>query len=240
MPETLPYFYYKGINSLDEQLYIQSKNTYAGAARDVSFISVPGRDGDLMVDNKRFKNVDISYKVAALDGIYDIPEIAHRVKSWLSSDLGYYELIDSYNPDYYRLAAYVDAYDLKQELKYYGTSTVKFKCKPFRYRLDGKAPVILSVAGSMRNPEAFSSKPYIKITGSGNITLTVNTKPYEFKNVDGYIEIDSEMMNAYKGATSQNSKMVTHEFPELSAGDNSVSWTGTVTSVEIIPRWCCL
>ncbi len=240
MADTLPYFYYKEVKSLDENLYIQKKNTYAGAQRDVSFISVPGRDGDLIVDNKRFKNVDIFYKVAVLEGIYGVPEIAHRVKSWLCSEPGYFELIDSYNPDYYRLAAYADTFNLEQELKCWGTSTIKFNCKPYRYRLDGKQPIELSAASTIQNPEAFASKPYIKINGSGNISLSINGELYAFRDVDGYIEVDSETMNAYKGTTSQNSKMYTSTFPELKKGANSILWIGTVSSVEIIPRWRCL
>ncbi len=243
MAETLPYFYYKETKSLDEHLYIQKKNTYAGAQRDVTFLSVPGRDGDLIVDNNRFKNVDIYYKVAVLEGVFDVPEIAHRVKSWLSSEPGYFELIDSYDPNYYRLAAYADQIDLEQEMKCWGTATVKFKCKPYKYRLDGRHPITLSAAQmpkTVRNPENFASKPYIKITGSGIISLKINGKAFSFSDVDGYIEVDSETMNAYKGASPQNSKMISEDFPELLPGDNAIDYLGTVSSVEIIPRWRCL
>lgn len=240
MLEKLPYFQYKGVVSLNEQLIIQSKNTFAGAARDLTFTSVPGRSGDLIIDNKRYKNVTIKYKVAALEGIHDIREIAHRVKGWLASEVGYFELTDSYDPDYYRLAAYADAYNLEQELPCLGYSTIQFNCKPHKYRIDGKRPVILQVAANVRNPEFFTAKPYIKITGSGNITLSINNNSYVFKDVSEYIEIDSEIMNAFKGSILQNSKMFTPTFPELVKGDNYISWTGTVTSVEIVPRWCCL
>ena len=58
--------------------------------------------------------------------------------------------------------------------------------------------------------------------------------------MDGYIEIDSEIMNAYKGETLQNSKMVTSDFPKLAAGENKINWLGNVTKVEIMPRWCRL
>ena len=240
MLDKLPYFVYNGVRSLDEQLIIQKKNTYAGAARDLTFTSVPGRSGDLLIDNKRYQNVTIKYTVAALEGIHEIPEIAHRVKGWLSSEVGYLELTDSYDPNYYRLAAYADAYDLEQELPCLGKSTIQFNCKPFKYLFEGKHPIKLTESQTIRNPEYFPSKPYIKITGSGDITLTINGKAFVFKNVDGYIEVDSETMNAYKGSTSQNAKMFTPTFPELSKGNNVISWTGTVSGVEIIPRWCCL
>ena len=162
------------------------------------------------------------------------------MKGWLSSEVGYMELIDAYDPNYYRLAAYADAYNLEQELPCLGKSTIQFNCKPFKYLIEGRRVITLTAASSLHNPEFFSSKPYIKITGSGNITLSVNNNNFVFKNVDEYIEIDSEIMNAYKGTTSQNSKMFTPTFPEFKKGDNSISWTGSVTKVEIIPRWCCL
>lgn len=60
------------------------------------------------------------------------------------------------------------------------------------------------------------------------------------KDVNEYIEIDGEIMNAYKGDLLQNSKMVTELFPKLTAGANNISWAGNVTKVEIIPRWCRL
>ena len=240
MLEKLPYFEFNGTNSLAEQLIIQSKNTFAGAARDLSFTSVPGRSGDLIIDNKRYKNVTIKYKVAALEGVHDIREIAHRVKGWLSSEAGYFELTDSYDPDYFRLAAYADAYNLEQDLPCLGYSTIQFNCKPFKYRLDGKRPVLLGAAAHLQNPEFFTAKPYIKITGSGNITLSINSNSYVFKNVSEYIEVDSEIMDAFKGSVNENAKMFTPTFPELVRGDNYISWTGTVTSVEIVPRWCCL
>lgn len=240
MLDTLPHFTYNGVNSLDEQLIIRSKNTYAGARRDVTFVSVPGRDGDLMIDNKRYNNVIIKYTVAALEGTFDIPRTAHRVKNWLCSGQGYFELTDSYDPDYYRLAAYVEAFDLEQELPCLGKSTIQFNCKPFKYLYEGRYPIILTDPQTIRNPEYFPSKPYIKITGSGNIVLSVNSQTFMFKDVDGYIEIDSEIMDVYKGSSSQNSKMFSSTFPVLSKGNNEISWRGSVSQVEIIPRWCCL
>lgn len=52
--------------------------------------------------------------------------------------------------------------------------------------------------------------------------------------------LDSENMNAYKGDTLQNNKMLVGAFPKLAAGDNNISWAGNVTKIEIVPRWCKL
>ena len=55
-----PYFIYKEHSSLEYGLYITEKGSYYGASRDVSFMSVPGRDGDLMTDNGHYNNIVIT------------------------------------------------------------------------------------------------------------------------------------------------------------------------------------
>lgn len=240
MITTLPYFKFNGIKSLDERLLITHKNTYKGAARDLTFQSIPGRSGDLLIDNRRYKNVKITYDVTALGDKREIPEIARRVKNWLLSEVGYFKLFDTYDPKYFRVAAYQDEFDLEQELPEVGSSSISFNCKPLRYSREGQKSIILSSAATVRNPERFTASPYIKITGSGDITLSVNENAFVFKDIEDYIEIDSEIMQAFRGDQSENVKMYTPTFPAFVKGKNDVSWSGSVTSVEIIPRWCCL
>lgn len=236
----LHFFKFNGVVSIDEQLIITNKDTYKGASRDLTFTEIPGRSGDLITDNRRYKNAKITYEVAALEGIHTIPEIAHRVKGWLLSEVGYFPLYDSYDPNYFRLASYSDEFDLEQELPALGSSSISFNCKPFRYSIEGQRAIILTTAQTVRNPEFFPASPYIKITGEGDITLSINADSFVFSGVDGYIEVDSEGMRAYKGARNENGKMYTPTFPKLYKGDNAISWSGSVQSVEIIPRWCCL
>lgn len=47
-------------------------------------------------------------------------------------------------------------------------------------------------------------------------------------------------MNAYKGTVAKNNKMTGAGFPTLAPGKNVIAWTGNVTRLEIVPRWCCL
>ena len=240
MIAALPYFKFNGVKSLDERLLIKKKSTYKGAARDLTFQSIPGRSGDLLIDNRRYKNVKITYDVTALGDMRDIPEIARRVKNWLLSEVGYFKLYDTYDPKYFRMAAYSEEFDLDQELPAVGSSSIVFNCKPFRYSREGQKSIVLSAAATVRNPERFPASPYIKITGSGDITLTVNENDFVFKDVADYIEIDSEIMQAFKGDQSENAKMYTPTYPIFTKGNNAVSWSGSVSNVEIIPRWCCL
>ena len=79
--------------------------------------------------------------------------------------------------------------------------------------------------------------PYIKITGSGDVRLTVNGHAYDIHDIDGYIELDGDLAAAYKGGELQNGKIAFSSFPTLDTGDNQITVDGNVTAVEIIPRW---
>lgn len=236
----LPYFEFNGTRSLDQKIIVTKKSIYKGGARDVTFTSVPGRSGDLLTDNRRHKNVKISYDIAVLNDAYRIPKIAHDIKGWLLSEVGYFKLSDSYDPDYFRLAAYTDEFDLDQELPSIGNSSIVFNCKPFRYSKRGQHSISLENESSVRNPEVFPALPYIKIIGEGDITLRINGDSFVFRGVEEYIEIDSEEMRTFKGTENANAKMYTPTYPTLYKGNNTVSWTGAVTSVQMRPRWCCL
>lgn len=238
MKETFPYLMFNGESSLDLFLYVLSKGSFKGAERDISFVSVPGRSGDLVLDNGRYKNVNIPYKMNILDtSPYGWDKLTHLIKGWLLASPGYHELWDSYDPDYYRLASYTGEANIEQQLKQVGSLNLTFNCKPYKYSLEGKKPVVLTAFDTLNNPEFYNSKPYIKITGSGTITLSINSHSFFFSDVDGYIEIDSETMNCFKDSTLQNSKMSSTVFPELEPGRNYITWTGLVDAVEIIPRW---
>jgi len=234
------WFNYKGVSSLDNGIIIKSKQTHNGAGRDVTYQSIPGRSGDLIIDNNRFLNVLVSYTVEILENeAYSLPELTRKIKGWLLSDVGYFRLYDSYDSKYFRLAACTDELDISEDVYGIGNCTIAFNCKPFKYAFDGQNNIKLTESGTITNPEQYPSRPYIKITGNGDITLSINNDSFVFSDVDEFIEIDSEIMNAFKGAIPQNNKMRTPFFPSLEPGENNISWTGNVAGVEIIPRWCC-
>lgn len=239
--ETLPFLNFKSRSSLEFALLITEKGSYKGASRDISYTSVPGRNGDLITDNGRYKNINISYKLTLLNNTeLSFTELAHKIKAWLLVEPGYFPLWDSYDENYYRLASYSEEVDIAQELRELGSLSLKFNCKPFKYSFEGQQPVELTAEGKLHNSEAFASAPYIKITGSGTVTLFINNDSFVFTDIDEYIEIDSEIMNAHKGTEPQNNKMSGTSFPTLQPGDNAISWVGAVEKIEIIPRWCCL
>ncbi len=239
--EKLPFLMFREHSSLELALLIAEKGSYKGASRDITYTSVPGRNGDLLTDNGRYKNINIPYKLSLLNNTeHTFTELTHKIKGWLLSESGYFRLWDSYDNKYFRLASYSDEVNIEQDLRETGTISLTFNCKPFKYSFEGQNAIVFTAAGSLYNAEFFPSLPYIKITGSGTVTLFINNTSFTFTDIDGYIEIDSEIMNAYKGTVAQNNKMTGSGFPSLAPGNNSISWVGNASSIEIVPRWCCL
>lgn len=241
--ETMPYLIFKDKSSLDFGLFITEKGSYKGAQRDITYTSVAGRSGDLITDNGRYKNIKVPYKLSLLNTTErEFSDIAHQIKGWLLAEQGYFKLWDSYDKNYYRLASYSEEVDIEQELRALGSLSVSFNCKPFKYSFEGQKIITLTAAGSIYNAEFYPSKPYIKVVGSGTITLTINNTSFTLTSVNEYIELDFETLNAYKGTTAQNGKVSGADMSTFSfiPGYNSISWVGSVTRFEIVPRWCSL
>lgn len=231
------YFSFSGICSLDIGLRVDGKSVYGGPERMMTPVSVPGRNGDLYIDDGKYSNIDISYSVSV---VRNIPDGMTKLKSWLYAQKGYCELKDTYDPQYTRRAIYIGPMDAEHILDKLAHTELTFSCHPMRFSVDGTKTINLTAAGNIYNQEAFPSQPYIKIYGSGNGGIFMNGKGISIMGIDEYVEIDCETMNAYKGTVNKNSTITLSEFPRLKPGANSISWTGGVTKIDIIPRWCTL
>lgn len=227
-------FTYNGISSEDFGLYVSRKNIFSAPKRKGSLISVNGRNGDIIVDDNSFENVPISYTV----GLKNITSVIGDVKSWLCKDGGYFELTDTYQPEYFRMACHMSALNVDELLKNVGTAQILFSCKPHMYSKAGQQTTTFTSSSYIINPEKYESEPLIRIYGSGNVTLQIKEKSFLIKNISDYIDIDSEMMACYKGEKLCNGSIGFTSFPVLESGPNRITWSGgTVTKVEIVPRW---
>lgn len=232
------FFVYDGKNSQDLGLLISGEKTYNSPSRDVTTVSIPGRSGDLIIDNGRYNNIEISYTVSFRK---DIPEKTRALKAWLLSNAGYRRLEDTYQPEYFRLAAISNATAFEISINRYGTAELIFNCNPFLFSKGGEQTVSIPASGGrIYNPEYFESQPIITVYGNGNGVLSVNNINYNLSDIDGYVTINSDVGLVYKGTENKNSTVNFIEFPTLQVGENIIDWTGGITKVEIIPRWCTL
>lgn len=235
-------FTFNGISSEALGLYVGGQNTFNAPLRDVTKVSIAGRNGDLVRDNGRFLNVQVAYNIVAME---DFAETALAVRNWLLSVNGYARLEDTYHPDHYRMARVSDTITFETSaFNHTGKAQIVFDCKPQRFLKDGETEVSMAKNGStanrtITNPTPFESRPLIRVLGDGDGTITVGNQIITLTGIDEYVDIDSETMNCFKGATNCNSQVAlgTKGFPVLPSGDTTFAMTGGVTGAKVTGRW---
>lgn len=211
---------------LDYGIVIQEKPPMPVPERNADEIEVPGRDGTLIIDYETYKSITFSLVCSLTEDNLD------DVKAWLT---GFSDLIFSWQPDRYYKAENINRIDIAQATENYGEFPILFKAQPFANSLANDV-ITIAAPGTISNPGTAESEPIIKVYGTGNIDLTINTATMHLTNVADYVTIDSVLQDAYKDTVLKNSDML-GEFPVLAPGDNAISWTGTVTKIEITPNW---
>ncbi|CYU97996.1 phage tail domain-containing protein [Streptococcus suis] len=189
-------------------------------------ISIPGRDGSLTRE-LGYKNIPIECEYNMLEEV-NIKSLVRTVKGFF---VGKKTLRFSDDDVYYKIKK-IQFSDIENEVAEYGLFRVTFECDPFQYALNSS--VSLVNGQSFQNMGTYRSKPYLKVFGSG--TLTVNGKSIILRDVGDYIELDSDLQNAYRGNVDMNRNMV-GEFPEFVPGTNRVSWSGNITKIICEGRW---
>lgn len=115
--------------------------------------------------------------------------------------------------------------------------TLTLTLAPFRYTVSN-AQVTLTSGDSITNSHTRYSKPEFEITGTGNIKLTVNGSEFAVNGLTSNqtIIIDSQRHITYSGDTLLTGK-TDGKYPLLNTGLNTVSWTGTISSIKYKGNW---
>lgn len=232
---------YNGRSSKEIGLEVETFPEYHTPKRTYEKIHIPGRNGDLLIDGGCWENVVRSYSVSI--GSYDrfYYEMANKVSEWLHSSITYARLEDSYEPEYYRLATYLEELSMSNIFDHGGKATIEFDCKPQRFLKIGDEPVVITDSTTLQNPTGFSSNPIIKIHGTGSGVLTVGEYPVVISEIGEQIIIDSEIQDAYYGGINKNPMItIPNGFPKLDIGLNNIGFSGGITGVEVMPKWFTL
>lgn len=229
------YLTWNGKDFRDFGVYISGQGTFSAPARAYEILPIAGRNGDIITNEKRLENIQVSYKAF----IYTNFDANLRdLRNYLLANIGYQKLTDSYHPDEYRMALWDSSFDPEVTSKNdAGEFTLVFNCKPQRFLTIGTSVTTLNSSGTITNPTLFASQPLLRVYGDG--VLGVNSQSVTISGSDVYTDIDCEMMDAYKGTANKNHtiQLSDYNFPTLTAGTNSISMSGSITRVEITPRW---
>lgn len=228
------YLTFDGTSSRDFEVWISGNGTFDAPERDVESIAIPGRNGDLHIDNGRFRNIPITYPAFITK---DFRHNFDAFKAYMLSKRGYKRLEDSYHPDYYRLASFQNAISPDMApLNRAGSFDIVFDCDPRRFLRSGEI-VYTSTSSAristMKNPTLYTAKPLLEVAQVGTITINgiriiVSAAP---------TIIDCDIEEAYYGTINRNGNITLTDgkFPSLVPDNNTIDHT--MSTLKITPRW---
>ena len=234
--ETNGYFTFDGVKSSTYGVWINGGGTFNAAARRYKEYVIPGRNGSLTIDEGAFEEIEHIYPAFIASSFSSNIE---TFRNLLMSKVGYCRLTDTFHTGEFYRAKYMSG--LEADVVpggVAGSFELKFKRDPRRFLLTGEtATTITSSTGTISNPTLFDSKPLIRVTGYG--TLTVGSDVVTIANTYAYVDIDSELQDCYHGADNANPQVTfqSNNFPVLKPGTNNIAISGNITSVKITPRW---
>lgn len=207
--------------------------------RDTESIEIPGRSGDLTIDNGRWKNQKGTYKCGV--GV-DFQDNYEEFRAFFASLIGYQRLEDSWHPNEYRMArpaGGITADLFKNGLT--GEFEVPLDAMPQRFLKSGETAISLSSGTrTVTNPTLYAAHPLMTVSGSG--TIRIGSDSIIVASYSGVMVIDFEIGDAYSQTGNVNcNQYVTlpAELPTLKPGSNNIVIPSGMTAT-ITPRWWTL
>lgn len=222
------------INCKDYGVFVSDAGIYASPEPDYTSYEIAGRNGDLHINNGRYKNVDITYQAFMSQEFEDrfVP-----FRSAILSQDGYVRIEDDFQKDMYRLGRLKSGIEGKIKLaRGIGTFELEFDCKPQWLLKSGEQETVFTENGSILNPTVFPSKPLIRVYGKGTVTIGTNVFVINTAGTE-FIEIDTDSKQAYEGTTNRNSNIKVNQWGSLTSGNNTITLGTGITKVTVKPRW---
>ena len=214
-----------GVDFAENGVWLSGSGTFSAPQRDVTMVSVPGRNGDLIIDNGKWNNITVTYPCFIRDN-FDQNMAAFR--SLMCSKLGYQKLEDSYHPDEYRLGAFSEGlFPTMRQRNKGGEFDVVFNCKPQRFLKSGETPIQIMPVHVVGTELSSQFVPVL-----GDLTFTVRCATSDTLSIDvtTYDEnIDEIETTTY---SCENGDEITHSFDNVDkywvisiTGQSSISTT---------------
>jgi phage-related protein len=234
---------FAGTSLGDVNIHVQRLSDYVIPERDVTHVSVPGRSGDLLIDNGRYKNFPLDYSVYVLNRTDGVISSLRAFTGKLADTFGSYQRFeDDKDPLVYGMAKFVGPNTWTNYDNVGGESKLSFNFKPYWRLKSGETAITISATDTkITNPTKFPSKPLIKVSGTAAGTITIGEITMTVNSLTDYLYIDCEEQNVYRlTSENMNSCVELGDFCEIPADNSRIYFTGGITSLEITPRWWTL
>lgn len=261
------HFIYGNVNSADYGVWISGSGTFNKPARRIERFTIPGRNGDLTIDEGKYDNVTVTYEAFISRGF------EHRFHDFMAAMMaqtGYQRLQDDYDSEHFRMGIFANELEpTVGTLNRWGKFTLEFDCMPQRFLISGDDWIDLGTGKTLNNPTKYMAIPIVRLTGGPgmfgihgedyppgetfwwDITVTNPTSG----SLPEYIDIDSDAEECYyfKNAGQWNQQYeywnsvvdielhnnTNYAFPVLYTGRTrfNIGTQSGFSSIKIKPRW---
>ena len=216
-------------------LYITDAGVYEAPQLDYTSYQIPGRSGDLIVYNGRYRNILVRYPCVIPD---NFDENFQKVRYTILSRPRYCEIRDGFFPDRFRMGIYRSGLNPTTKVdRNSGYFDIVFDCAPQWWLDEGQVAQVMQNGGTISNPTMYDAKPILRIGGNGEVTIgdTVITTSGVPANKTCVIDCESGIIS--DGDITNFSQYVTidGDLPVLPNGSTEIGLSGA--SLSIIPRW---
>lgn len=229
-------FYIDGVDARSVGIHLQKPVEFSEPVPIIKSTSIPGRNGDFFYETGAFKNrTGTANCFAMLTGDVGRPLLA--INNYLFAKRGYRKLETSDDLEHYWMARVKSGAKIEQRLRTLAPFKLSFDCMPQRFLKSGENKILLPNNAYLNNPYGQTALPLITVYGNGSGGISINDKVVVINFINGALNLDSDIQNAYNDEGNQNSNIVAPEFPVLESGINHVYFYGDIERIEIIPRW---
>ena len=198
---------------------------------------IDGRDGDI-ITKLGYSAYDKEFDI----GLYDDFDMNDIIPYFNTEG----KVIFSNEEDKYYKYQILEQIDYERLIRF-KTARIKMHVQPFKYSsVEGVRTFNITNEEeiTIKNNGNYFSKPIITLTGEGTINLDING--YQVLVIDfgeaTEITIDTANMEAYDPTTNDlMNRQITGDYNDLNlkVGTNTISWSGTITKIEIenYSRW---
>lgn len=139
---------YNGKSTADLGVIVSGEASFDAAAPDYTSYQIPGKNGDLMLSNNRYLNIDVTYP-AFIPA--DFEEKVQAIRNWMRSARSYARIEDNYDLLHYRMGMGKDVLTFEPSAENVGSNmSLVFDCKPQRYLYSGEEENQIGVWGPVQ------------------------------------------------------------------------------------------
>ena len=245
-------FTFNGISAASLGLGIERYPGIPMPRKKITALSIPGRSGELHIDEGGLENVVVRYEVwwknPKIDN-FNTSVHARKVTRWLYGAPVGARLEDTYNPGVFRTATFLGGVDIEDIMGRFGRVVLEFSCSPQKWFAGTHEEGVTftdkmgEIDGLLTNPTPYPTKPLIRIIGSigGRLSIGDSGMTLRFPGMDTHeFWIDCEEMECWEVVDGQevssNAWIDSLDFIQIMPGVNQVKFPNSFESVTVWTR----